>query len=98
MLLSDLLYYCTNRHKNWLSIEISLTSDDFKDILSQAELLNYRLRHNKINIAENIKVVSGCPTYKNGTTRFVFSFYGAKSHETITILSENERIIKDIIE
>lgn len=109
MIISDLLYYC-EMYKNYqYKIEISVNKHDFEKILPQARKLGYRLISNnkilklnkQIKIYNNIVVIDDY----NGSNDFIklYCIYGkdfGNISETliIQVLSENERIIKALLE
>lgn len=110
MLLSDLLYYVENSYKltnlnynrsQYLYIEIYLHSDDFKSISEQNKysknICDYAfISDEHYNPAKTNQFYR---TLKINHAYFIFNFgKGITNRDTVEILTEAERIIKDIIE
>lgn len=98
MLLEDLLYCANNYLVIWPNdaLLIFLNHEDFKNIVNKLVILNH---NNEIIINSNIKIYYSPRFLKINKKHAIFEFENTnlKTIE-IEILTENERIIKNILE
>jgi hypothetical protein len=100
MKLDDLLYFAELKLKSCNGVNIYLNSKDFKNIANECVLLNcYDCEHYKISINNKIKIFSVIPKCFLKNNWAIFDYFGGTVlEEDVHILTETERIIKNIIE